>query len=268
MKASKISLIKKLVPAFAIVFATLLFTIPAEVQAEEATDECLVLVVNDQAGMGKVESYYNGQKFTDSISVPQGSVIILKAEYYPRCTFEGWWMNNELYRKEANASITVTGPMCVLTAKFDQQNSYIPKQAEQKFVQTSWVNQNCRFVKGKEMQYISVTSSLVLQGEACINAFNLAKEDYTIARTYNIIFTNQKKGEYPKKLDTPGQFVMQIPAQLQAEGRDFRMISVFEGQPTVLTDEDADPTTITFTTDKSGAYALIYKDTAAVPVAE
>ena len=268
MKANMISFFKKIVPVFAIVCAAVILTIPGKVHAEEATGECLVLVVNDQAGMGTIESYYNDQKFTDSISVPQGSVIILKAGYYPRCTFEGWWINNELYRKEANASITVSGPMCVITAKFDQQNSYMVKDQEQHFVQTSWVNQNCRFVKGKEMQYISVTSSLVLQGEACINAFNLVKEDYTIARTYNIIFTNQKKGEYPKKLNAPGQFVMQIPAQLQVEGRDFRLINVFEGQPTVLTDEDSDPTTITFTTDKAGAYALIYKDGTVAPAAE
>ncbi len=265
MKANIISFVKKRIPLFAFVCAAIIMTVPARVQAEEADSDCLVLVVNDQVGMGKVESYCNGQKFTDSISVPQGSVIILKAEYYPRCTFEGWWINNELYRKEANASVTVNGPMCVITAKFDQQNSYRIKDAEQKFVQTSWVNQNCRFVKGKALPYISVTSSLVLQGDACINAFNLVKEDFVIARTYNITFTNQKTGDYPKKLNTPSQFVMKVPDQLQAAGREFRLINVFEGQPTVLTDEDSDPATITFTTDKGGAYALIYKDVVAAP---
>lgn len=267
MKANMISFIRKIVPLFAFVCAAVVFTTPAKVQAEETAGDCLVLVINDQAGMGSIESYYNGQRFTDSITVPQGSVITLRAGYNRRCTFEGWWMNNELYRQQPNVDVTVSGPMCVLTAKFDQQMSY-NKQAEQKFTQTSWVNQNCRFVKGKEVQYVSVTSSLVLQGEACINAFNLVKEDFSIARTYNITFTNQKKNELLKKLDAPTQFVMKIPEQLQAANREFRVINVFEGQPTVMADEDADPATITFTTDKSGAYALIYKDVVPAQAAE
>lgn len=259
MKKTVLSLIKVLVPVLFITCAVAIFSKPIAANAEENSGDCLVLVINDQKGMGSVEASYNGVPFTDSITVPQGSCIILKAEYYPRCTFEGWWMNNELYRKEKNASITVTGPMCVLTAKFDQQLSYT-HHFEQHFTQTSWVNQNCRFAKGHEQQYISITSSLVLQGEACIAAFNSVKEDYTIARTYNLTFTNEKKDTIDEKLATPAPLVMQIPEQLQAPNRVFRIINVFKGQPIAMDDEDADPTTITFTTDKSGAYALAYKD--------
>ncbi len=237
----------------------------APTYADAAEDnEVLVLAYAEQEGMGNITSYHNEAMFKDSAEAQPGDVIRVSAEYYPKCTFEGWYVNGTLKTLEKNYSFTIAEdtPMYILSAKFRQNNEHLKGRAELDISQTNWTNRTCRFTNGTGAYDIAVTTSMALQGKECIAAFETVLDDFTIARTYNISFTKY----YNKNLETlnaPADFVFQIPTELQAPGRVFRMINVYKGQPTVLEDMDASESTITFKNDKAGAYALVYRDTPA-----
>lgn len=237
-----------------------LILIPASVRAAE-DNGIPVLAYAEQEGMGSITSYCNEVAFKDSTEAQPGDVIRVSAAYYPKCTFEGWYVNGTLKTLEKNYSFTVTAdaPMFIVSAKFRQNGEHLKGHAELDISQTSWANRTCRFAEGSGAYNISVTTAMALQGEQCIAAFESVLDDYTLARTYNITFTKY----YDKNLDildTPASFVFQIPQELQAPGRIFRMINVYKGQPAVLEDADSSEATITFTSDKAGAYALVYRD--------
>lgn len=237
----------------------------APTYADAAEDnEVLVLAYAEQEGMGNITSYHNEAMFKDSAEAQPGDVIRVSAEYYPKCTFEGWYVNGTLKTLEKNYSFTIAEdtPMYILSAKFRQNNEHLKGRAELDISQTNWTNRTCRFTNGTGAYDIAVTTSMALQGKECIAAFETVLDDFTIARTYNISFTKY----YNKNLETlnaPADFVFQIPTELQAPGRVFRMINVYKGQPTVLEDMDVSESTITFKNDKAGAYALVYRDTPA-----
>lgn len=240
--------------------AVALFLFPAPVKAQE-TKTIPVLAYAEQEGMGNITSYRNEAVFKDSVEAQSGDVIRVSAAYYPKCTFEGWYVNGTLKTIEKNYSFTVTedSPMYIVSAKFRQNGEHLKGHAELDISQTSWSNRTCRFAEGSGSYNISVTTAMAVQGEQCIAAFESVLDDYTLARTYNITFTKY----YNKNLeilDAPATFVFQIPQELQASGRIFRIINVYKGQPTVLEDADSSESTLTFTSDKAGAYALVYKD--------
>ena len=264
MKAKFLDLCKKAALITA-VSAIAFLAVPSQANAEEG-DPCLVLAYAEQEGMGNITSTCNDVAFKDSVEAKQGDVIIVKAQYYPRCTFEGWYVNGELKSMQKNYSFTANGPMCIATAKFRKNSDthYHTDRERLPVSETSWANRTCRFAAGSGENAMSVTTAMAVQGEACIAAFNTVLEDYKLARTYNITFT-KPSGQNYETLSTPATLVFQIPQELQSPGRVFRMINVYKGQPTVLEDTDASDTTLTFVSDKAGAYALVYKD-AAIPV--
>lgn len=97
-----------------------------------------------------------------------------------------------------------------------------------------------------------------MQGTKCFEVFQNTAGDYTIARTYNIYPLNSESQYSTKEKIT---ISLTIPESLRKEKREFRMICVTQdGIPVILKDIDKDPNTITFSTDKFYAYALIYKD--------
>ena len=267
MKAKFLDLCKKAALATAVSVIAFL-AIPSQANAEEE-DICLVLAYAEQEGMGNITSTCNDVPFKDSVEAKQGDVIIVKAEYYPRCTFEGWYVNGELKSTQKSYSFTANGPMCIATAKFRKNNdTYLHTDREKLPVsETSWANRTCRFAAGSGEYDMSVTTSMAVQGEACIAAFNTVLEDYKLARTYNITFTKPSGKNY-ETLNTPATLVFQIPQELQSPGRTFRMINVYKGQPTVMEDTDSSDTTLTFVSDKAGAYALVYKDAVVDQAAE
>lgn len=263
MKAKFLDLCKKAALITA-VSAIAFLAVPSQTNAEEG-DPCLVLAYAEQEGMGNITSTCNDVAFKDSVEAKQGDVIIVKAAYYPQCSFEGWYVNGVLKSMEKNYSFTANGPMCIATAKF-RKNGDMLKNSDTKNLaisETSWANRTCRFAPGSGENAMSVTTAMAVQGEACIAAFNTVLEDYKLARTYNITFTKPSGKNY-ETLNTPATLVFQIPQELQSPGRTFRMINVYKGQPTVLEDTDSSDTTLTFVSDKAGAYALVYKD-AAIP---
>lgn len=229
-----------------------------------------VLAYAEQEGMGAITSYCNGTVFKDSAVAKPGDVISVSAEYYPKCTFEGWYLNGILKTTQKTCSFTVTedNPIYVITARFRQNGDQFHNRTELDISRTNWANRTCRFAEGSGMKNVAVTTSMAVQGEACIAAVRSVLDDYTLARTYNITFTKYDNTTL-ETLQEPADFVFQIPTELQAQGRVFRMIHVYKGQPSVLMDADSSDSTITFRSDKAGAYALVYRDVpSSMPVEE
>ncbi len=102
-----------------------------------------------------------------------------------------------------------------------------------------------------------VTISNAMQGKQCFDVFEAVLEGWKIGRTYNIM----PSGRQVYKMDGKVRITLQIPQQLRAEGRAYKMICVTQsGQPIVLNDLDSAAETITFETDSFYAFALVYKD--------
>ena len=107
-----------------------------------------------------------------------------------------------------------------------------------------------------------MTSRRVIQGEAYLEIIayylNYVYPDYTYGQTYsNMVTTGDKAYE---QFDGQKKYQFQIPVELQSPGRDFKVIQIVDGQPTVLEDLDSSDTTITFQTDRGTFhYSIIYK---------
>ncbi len=119
-----------------------------------------------------------------------------------------------------------------------------------------------RFAAGYEMSGRAVTSKRVKTGteylELIAYYLNYMYPDYSYGETYSNMVTTGDT-EYAE-FDSAKNYVFQIPAELQSPGREFKVIQVVDGQPTVLEDLDDSDTTITFSTDKGTfTYSLIYK---------
>lgn len=253
---------KKLTFALTAAVVSSFFLMPAPVNAEEAA-KVPVLAYAEQEGMGNITSYCNEAVFKDSTEAQAGDVIRVSAAYYPKCTFDGWYVNGILKTTAKNYSFTIgEEAMYIVSAKYSQNGQHLKGHAELDISQTTWANRVCRFAPDSVVKDVAVTTAMAAQGEKCIEAFQSILGDFTLARTYNITFTKY----YNKNLETlnaPADLVFQIPTELQAPGRVFRMINVYKGQPTVLEDSDASEATLTFSADKAGAYALVYRDTPA-----
>ena len=119
-----------------------------------------------------------------------------------------------------------------------------------------------RFAPGYEMVGRAVTSSIVKNGVSYLQVvadyLNYLYPDYTYGQTYsNLVTTGDKI--FAEFEDTK-RYELQIPSNLQAPGRTFKVIMVADGQPTVLDDLDTSDSTITFATNKgSFTYSIIYK---------
>lgn len=97
-----------------------------------------------------------------------------------------------------------------------------------------------------------------MQGEKCFEVFQNVAGDYIIARTYNIYPLGSETN-----YTTNGKVTISltVPEILQKENREFKMICVSQnGIPYIFEDKDKDPKTVTFSTDKFYAFALVYKD--------
>lgn len=242
--------------------AAALSLLPMPLLAEAGGEnEILVMAYSSQEGMGNITSSCNNAPFQDSVTASPGNVILVTAQAYPKCTFEGWYVNGTLKSLQQSFSFEVApdASMYLVTARFRQNGEHLRGQAKMEISQTNWSNRTCRFAQGSGSPDIAVTTTAAVQGEACMETFRSVLEDYTIARTYNITFTKYYNQNLAV-LDEPADFVFQIPQELQAQGRVFRMIYVNKGLPTVLMDADASDSTITFRNDKAGAYALVYRD--------
>lgn len=107
-------------------------------------------------------------------------------------------------------------------------------------------------------QPFNINIQNAMQGEKCFDVFRNVAGDYTIARTYNI-YPLESETKYAT--NNKVTISLTVPKTLQKENREFKMICVSQnGLPYIFEDQDKDPNTITFSTDKFYAFALIYKD--------
>jgi len=103
----------------------------------------------------------------------------------------------------------------------------------------------------------TITMESEVQGDQFIDAVSAGLNGYQIGYTYNMYIGGQEL----HSLASPFTITLSIPASLQKEGRSFEMIGTDDhGVPYFLTDQDQRADTITFTTDKSYAFALCYKN--------
>lgn len=119
-----------------------------------------------------------------------------------------------------------------------------------------------RFAPGYEVTGQAVTSQRIVQGEEYLNLvayyLNYVYPDYNYGYSYSNMVTTGDTSY--AQFDAPRNYQFQIPAELQSPGRQFKVIQVVNGQPTVLDDIDSSDSTITFTTDKGTfQYSIIYK---------
>ena len=119
------------------------------------------------------------------------------------------------------------------------------------------------FVTPKTDYTIIAKESYDEQRGLALEIFSIVLGDKTYATAYNMSVHNWK-GEM-KYTDAPITYKMTIPAAYQFPGRKFTLIQFGDGVVNFLEDEDADETTLTFTTNyPSTVYGLVYQDTALV----
>lgn len=66
------------------------------------------------------------------------------------------------------------------------------------------------------------------------------------------------EGDTVSTLSAPVEFKISAPSDVDAAQYDFALVRLHDGKTTILPDQDNDPSTITFTTDKFSVYAVIY----------
>lgn len=150
------------------------------------------------------------------------------------------------------------------------QNTVLPKieNLVPSDARTTYYNPNYPVIDYKsELQFVSLkpeysmSTSIVSkqQGKAALEVFSIVLGDNTYVTAYNMAVSNAKG--IIKNTETPLTYKMTIPATFQYPGRQFSLIQLGNGVVNILTDEDLDDSTVTFTTDyPSTVYALVYKD--------
>ncbi len=106
-----------------------------------------------------------------------------------------------------------------------------------------------------------------VQGPLCDRAFRIAQgNDWLVTDYFNITIN----GSYEiYELPSPIRLKLTIPADLQKQGRSWRMLCISRGgMPYSFLDEDNDDSTITFSPDRFYAYAMVYNDAGFSTVAE
>lgn len=119
-----------------------------------------------------------------------------------------------------------------------------------------------RFAPGYEMTGRAVTSRIIKPGVEYLNVIawylNNTYPDYTYGQTYSNMVT--MGDQVYEAFDETKQYQLQIPAGMQSPGREFKVIQIVDGQPTVLEDLDSSDTTVTFATSRgSFHYSIIYR---------
>lgn len=111
-----------------------------------------------------------------------------------------------------------------------------------------------------DLHYLTAISTQNnIQGRNALEIFALVMGDNQYACAYNVSLNLNDK--VIKKTDTPVTYSMEIPNAYKFPGRQFSLIQLGAGTVNILSDEDMDENTVTFTTDyPSTVYALVYQD--------
>lgn len=134
---------------------------------------------------------------------------------------------------------------------------WTPATEEEQLRYSCFGKENVQYTTLNNQPY-NINIQNAMQGEKCFEVFKNVADDYTIARTYNIY---PLIGTQKYSTDEKVTLSLTIPEALHQEKREFKLICVSQnGTPFIFEDQDEDSNTITISTDKFYAYALVYKD--------
>ncbi len=204
--------------------------------------------------MGTVAALCNGVTFQNSTYASAYDSIVVSAYPNSGYSFAYFTDNGVIVTKSAYYTFCPGYYDHTVVAHFvkrgDNEDDDVPR--------VNWSNSACVFAPGYQIDAVSVTTSQVVQGRQCREAFDAVKGDYQYIGMYNISFAHA--GKPLEALDHTVQLLFDIPAQYQKSGRSFRMLRVYQGQPAVLENLDDRGNKVLFETDCTAAYALVYQD--------
>ncbi len=229
--------------------------LPVTAEAEEITaDSRAITVYSQDFTMGTVYAQINGAGFQNGIYASAYDSIVVSALPNSGYSFAYFTDNGVIVTKSSYYSFYPGSYDHTVVAHFvkrtDNDDDDVP--------QVNWSNSACVYAPGYKIDAVSITTDQVVQGKQCREAFDSVREDYRYIGMYNISFAHA--GKPVEKLDGPVRLLFDIPAQFQKSGRQFRMLRVYKGQPAVLENLDERSNKVTFETDCTAAYALVYKD--------
>lgn len=240
-----------------IIFGMAVCLFPMKASAEEWPATRAILAYTNSYAMGTVSGTLNGVSFQGGVYASNYDSIAISATPYSGYSFAYWTDNGVIVSKSAYYTFnpgfydhTIVGHFVKRSDNDDDDEDEIP--------QLNWSNTACIFAPGHKVTATSVTTAQVTQGVKCQEAFDSVLEDYSYVGTYNISFAHA--GKPLEKLEGPAHLIFDIPAQYQKPYRKFRMLRVYKGQPAVLEDLDNLDNKVTFESDATAAYALVYKD--------
>lgn len=227
----------------------------AEASAEEyRAGARVILAYTEDYTMGTVSALHNGVTFQNATYADDYDSIVVSAYPNSGYSFDYFTDNGVIVTKSAYYAFNPGYYDHTVVAHFvkrgDNDDDDVPH--------VNWSNSTCIFAPGYKIDAMSVTTNQVVQGKLCREAFDSMLEDYQYIGMYNISFAHA--GKAVEKLDHEVQLLFDIPAQYQKQGRQFRMLRVYKGAPTVLEDLSERGNKVQFSTDCTAAYALVYRD--------
>lgn len=231
-------------------------SMPGQVaRAEEITAASrAVTAYTEDYTMGSVSALCNGQTFQAGIYAADNDSIAVSAIPNSGYSFAYFTDNGVIVSKSAYYVFCPGFYDHTVVAHFVKRGDH----DEDDVPRVNWSNSACVFAPGYKIDAVSITTSQVVQGKQCREAFDSVRGDYQYIGMYNISFAHA--GKPMEQLDHPVQLLFDIPAQYQKSGRQFRMLRVCKGQPAVLENLDERGNKVQFETDCTGAYALVYRD--------
>ncbi len=225
------------------------------VGAEEITAASrAVAAYSEDYTMGSISSLCNGVTFTNSMYASDSDSIVVSASPNSGYSFAYFTDNGVIVTKSSYYAFSPGYYDHTVVAHFvkrgDNEDEDVP--------QVNWSNSACIFAHGYKIDAVSITTSQVVQGRQCREAFDSVRGEYQYIGMYNISFAHA--GSPLEQLDHPVQLLFDIPAQYQKEGRKFKMLRVYKGQPAALEDLGERGNKVQFETDCTAAYALVYQD--------
>jgi len=237
--------------------------LPVRAGAEGLKRRAIAAYTTDYV-MGTVYSSVNGVAFTNQTYADDYDTVVVSAEPLGGYVFEYFTDNGVIVTKSSYYSFCPNGFDHNVAAHFARKKddtSHKEKYYERygkDLHPINFANSACIFAPGYQEDTVSVTTNIVMQGKKCVEAFDSVRGDYQYVGMYNISLS--RVGKQIDKLSGPALFIFDIPASYQKQGRDFRMLRVYQGVPAVLEDLDDRDNKVTFETDCTAAYALVYKD--------
>lgn len=233
----------------------LLTLLGTEADAEEyRAGARVILAYTEDYTMGTVSTLHNGTTFQNVTYADNYDSIVVAAYPNSGYSFDYFTDNGVIVTKSSYYAFNPGYYDHTVVAHFvkrsDNDDDDVP--------QVNWANSACVFAPGYKIDAMSVTTNQVVQGKLCRQAFDSVLEDYQYIGMYNISFAHA--GKPVEKLEHEVQLLFDIPAQYQKQGRQFRMLRVYQGVPAVLEDLGERGNKVQFATDCTAAYALVYKD--------